>query len=204
MDVGFIGLGKLGTPVAVSLADKFTVRGYDVNPHFMRKRKFETLEKGPDGYTDDFQERFDRSTIQFCNMEEVITASQVIFVATQTPHQEQALPADDGTGLPVAQLIKPNSAGYFQLHYLNAGDTAIAAHIDIKAYALAAGSAFTETDAYVTYQYNISVAPGATGVSVPATCPIPQGVKFWTMSTHAHKQAVETQITDGSSMVRIF
>jgi len=40
--------------------------------------------------------------------------------ATQTPTQEEDLPDDDGAGKPLAQNIAPNSAGYFQMHYLNA------------------------------------------------------------------------------------
>ena len=121
--------------------------------------------------------------------------------ATQNEHAELDLPADDGTGKPLAQKIAPNTAAEIQLHYLNATDGPLAAHIDIKAYGLPANTAFTETDAYVTYQYQISVGPGATGVKVPATCPIPSGVKFWMVSTHSHKQAVDTQITDGTNMV---
>ncbi len=121
--------------------------------------------------------------------------------ATQTEHQEMDLPADDGTGKPLAQKIAPNTAVVFQLHYLNATDNVLMAHIDLKAYGLPAGAAFTETDAYVTYQYNISVGPGAVGTTVTGSCPLPAGVKFWTVSTHSHKQSVETKVMDGSSMV---
>jgi hypothetical protein len=121
--------------------------------------------------------------------------------ATQMEQQEENLPADDGAGKPVAQLIQPNSAGCFQLHYLNSTDNAIMGHIDLKAFALPTGSAYTQTEAYVTYQYNISVGPGATGVTVSASCPVPTGVKFWTMSTHSHKQSVATDVADASAPV---
>ena len=40
--------------------------------------------------------------------------------ATQTENQEEDLPADDGAGKPLAQNIAANSAGYLQMHYLNA------------------------------------------------------------------------------------
>jgi hypothetical protein len=119
--------------------------------------------------------------------------------ATQTPHQEQDLPKDDGAGLPVAQMIKPNTAGYFQLHYLNATDQPLTAHIDVKAYALPANTQFTQTDAYVTFNNDISIPPNATNLTISASCPIPPNVKFWTMSTHSHKQTVHADVIDGTT-----
>ena len=121
--------------------------------------------------------------------------------ATQTPHQEMQLPTDDGAGKPLAQKIPPNTGGYFQMHYLNATDQPLTAHVNLKAYGLPDSTAYTQTDAYVTYNNDISIPPHATGFQVSATCPIPPGVKFWTVSTHAHKQAVKTDINDGSSNI---
>src|SRR5262249_28284036 len=118
---------------------------------------------------------------------------------TQTAHQEQELPADDGAGKPLAQRIPAHAAAVFQLHYLNATDGVLAAHMDLKAYGLAPGLTYTETAAYVAYQYQISVGPGATGVTVPGACPLPPGVKFWMVSTHSHKQSVATKVMDGST-----
>jgi hypothetical protein len=120
--------------------------------------------------------------------------------ATQTPHQEIDLPSDDGNGKPLAQDIAPNSAGYFQMHYLNATPGTLTAHVDLKAYALAATS-YTQTDAYVTYNNDITIGPGATNVMATASCPVPAGVKFWTMSTHSHKQSIATSVLDGASMI---
>ena len=122
--------------------------------------------------------------------------------ATQTEHQEEDLPPDDGNGKPLAQKIPPHTAAYFQLHYLNGTDAPLTAHIDLKAYALAAGTAYTQTDAYVTYNYQISSPAGqATPLPVTASCPLPAGVKFWNMSTHSHKQSTTTDVKDGSSMI---
>jgi len=120
--------------------------------------------------------------------------------ATQTENQEEDLPADDGNGQPLAQNIPAGSAGYFQMHYLNATQNAISAHVDLKAYALPAGTSYTETEAYVTYNDDIKIPPNATGFVVTASCPVP-AAKFWTMSTHSHKQSVATQVTDASSML---
>ncbi|HEX6838962.1 MAG TPA: hypothetical protein VF334_20430, partial [Polyangia bacterium] len=121
--------------------------------------------------------------------------------ATQTENQEEDLPSDDGAGKPLAQNIAPNSAGYFQMHYLNATPNTLTAHVDLKAYALPAGTSYTETEAYITYNNDISIPPNATNFVVSASCALPSGVKFWTMSTHSHKQSIATQVSDGSSMI---
>ena len=58
--------------------------------------------------------------------------------ATQTVHQEVDLPSDDGNGKPLAQKIAANTPAVLQLHYLNATDQPLTAHIDLKAFALPA------------------------------------------------------------------
>ncbi len=121
--------------------------------------------------------------------------------ATQTVHQEVDLPGDDGNGKPLAQKIAPNTPAVLQLHYLNATDNPLKAHIDLKAFALPAGTAYTQTDAYVTYNQSISIPPGAVGKVVTGTCPLPAGVKFWNMSTHSHKQSVATAVDDGATPI---
>ncbi len=121
--------------------------------------------------------------------------------ASQTEHLEEDLPADDGTGKPLAQVLQPGTVGAYQMHYLNATDGPITAHVKLSAYALPDGTEFTRTDPYITYQYDISIPPNATGVQVSASCPTPAGAKFWTMSSHSHKQSVETQISDSNGMI---
>ncbi|MDX2091461.1 MAG: hypothetical protein SFX73_26610 [Kofleriaceae bacterium] len=121
--------------------------------------------------------------------------------ATQTPTAELALPDDDGTGLPLGQLIPAGTFGYLEMHYLNATDAAIQAHVEVTAEALAAGAPYTQTAAFVTYNNDISIDPGATGDLESMSCATPVNAKFWTMSTHAHKQAVLTQVKDGASVV---
>ncbi|HWF83630.1 MAG TPA: hypothetical protein VG222_02220, partial [Vicinamibacterales bacterium] len=120
--------------------------------------------------------------------------------ATQTENQEEDLPSDDGTGKPLAQNIAAGSAGYFQMHYLNATQATITAHVDLKAYALPAGTSYTETEAYVTYNNDIKIPPNATNFVVSASCPVP-ATKFWAMSTHSHKQSIGTEVMDAASMV---
>lgn len=123
--------------------------------------------------------------------------------ASQTAgvQQTQLLPTDDGHGKPLAQVVPAHTKGYIQMHYLNSSDDDMMVHVELKAHSLAAGTAYTQTDAYITYQYNIDIGPGATGVTVSSSCAVPNNVQFWQMSTHAHQQAVHTQVTDGSGMV---
>jgi hypothetical protein len=119
--------------------------------------------------------------------------------ASATEHYEVDMPSDDGAGKPLAQNIAANSAGYIQMHYLNASDTDKMVHVDLKAYGLDSGAAYTQTDAYVTYVYQFSVPANSTGYQVNATCSTPAGSKFWTVSSHTHKQGKDVTIKDGSS-----
>lgn len=124
--------------------------------------------------------------------------------SAQTPTAELALPADDGAGKPLAMEIPPNTAGFIQMHYFNATDQPITAHVTINAEALPAGAEFTKTAAYVTYNGSLTIPVGATNCSTECnaqmSCDVPAGAKFWLMSTHAHKQAVKTEVLDGATM----
>jgi UDPglucose 6-dehydrogenase len=62
-NIGFIGIGKLGMDCAEVMAEKFTVRGYDIYPR-----------------TSDL--------VKVCSIEETINESEWIFVAVPTPHTE--------------------------------------------------------------------------------------------------------------------
>lgn len=62
-NIGFIGIGKLGLDCAEVMAEKFTVRGYDI-----------------------YQRTSDR--IKVCSIEETVNESEWIFIAVPTPHEE--------------------------------------------------------------------------------------------------------------------
>ena len=121
--------------------------------------------------------------------------------AAQTATNELALPANDGTGLPLGQEIAPGTPAYFQMHYLNATDAPLHAHVVLNAEAYDASVPYTRTEVYVTYNGSISIPPHATGVVASMTCSVPTNVKFWLMSTHAHQQAVKTDVKDGTATV---
>jgi hypothetical protein len=132
--------------------------------------------------------------------------------AAQTPSADLPMPADDGNGMPLGMDLPPNTAAYLQMHYLNSTDEVIKVHVTLDAEAHADGVAYTKTAAYVTFYAQISIPPNAVGHIEPrpragqttpdyaaSTCNVPQGSKFWLMSTHAHKQAVKTEIFDGGA-----
>ena len=61
MNIGFVGLGKLGLDAAEVFAEHYTVRGYDIEPRIS-------------------------ATVKICDIQEVVQASDWIFVAVPTPH----------------------------------------------------------------------------------------------------------------------
>jgi hypothetical protein len=119
---------------------------------------------------------------------------------TQVAHEEVIFPTDDGAGKALAQDVDANTAGFFQMHYLNSTDSQLTAHVTLKAFALEEGLAYTKTDMFATYNNDIAIGKGATDVPVSATCDVPDA-KFWSMSTHSHKQSTATKIQDGGAMV---
>ncbi len=121
--------------------------------------------------------------------------------ATQTEENELLLPADDGTGKPLAQEIPAGSSGFFQMHYINATDQALTAHVIVDAFALDAGAAYTSTSPFITYNGEINIPPGATNHVESQTCSVPAGGKFWLMTTHSHKQSIRTRVLDGTNVV---
>lgn len=93
MKIGFIGLGKLGMPVAATMAlGGHEVIGYDVDERLMSLEPRETIEAGPDG-TGNFYDYLKNSNIMFGNMNAVVCNSDIVFFAVQTPHA----PGYDGT-----------------------------------------------------------------------------------------------------------
>jgi len=83
MNVGFIGLGKLGLPSALAIESKgHTVRGYDINPkikEFLTTGKIPYKEEGA-------PELLKNTKIEFLSISDVLKKSEIVFVPVQTPH----------------------------------------------------------------------------------------------------------------------
>ena len=83
-NIGFIGLGKLGLPVALSIASKgYNVYGYDKNPNIEQY----ILSKNIPYQEERVDELFKTNTIHFNDISNVVKLSDIIFVPVQTPHE---------------------------------------------------------------------------------------------------------------------
>lgn len=85
MQVGFIGLGKLGLPVALAISSKaHTVCGYDIDPsvsQYLSNKNIPYLEAQIDQF-------FASGCIDLkATVEEVVSAADIVFIAVQTPHE---------------------------------------------------------------------------------------------------------------------
>jgi hypothetical protein len=121
--------------------------------------------------------------------------------ASQTPHGELPMPTDDGAGKPLGMNVPANQPAYFQMHYLNVSDQVRTVHVTLNAFAYPAGTQYTPTAAYITYNNSLNIPGDAVMFPQSQTCNVPTGAKFWTVSTHAHKQAVKTELLDGSTSI---
>jgi UDPglucose 6-dehydrogenase len=83
MNIGFIGLGKLGLPCALAIEEKgHTVVGTDISEkvrNILSSRKLPYLEEGA-------QELLLKTNIQLKSIEEILRTSDIVFVPIQTPH----------------------------------------------------------------------------------------------------------------------
>ena len=86
MKIGFLGLGKLGLPVALAIEEKgHEVMGTDIDELTLRNIRFKTINYKEEGA----QELLNKSQIKLKNTETIVKESDIIFVPIQTPHQEQ-------------------------------------------------------------------------------------------------------------------
>jgi len=86
MNVGFIGLGKLGLPCALAVESKgHNVIGYDISETVQ-----ETIRSKKLPYKEIWaQDHLDKSNIKIKSVEDVVSHSEIIFVPIQTPHDEK-------------------------------------------------------------------------------------------------------------------
>lgn len=93
MQIGFIGVGKLGLPVAIAIEmHGHTVHAYDVNPAVRPGARpedlFTTREAGP-GNVGDLRDiaKKTRSLHFYASAAEACALSDLVFIAVQTPHE---------------------------------------------------------------------------------------------------------------------
>jgi hypothetical protein len=115
--------------------------------------------------------------------------------SAQNQDAEAVMPTGIGMTIAAAQ------PAYVQMHYLNTTDAAIKVHVTLNGDTYATTDTYTKAAAFVTYTSGFSVPPGNSSVS--KTCDLAGAglgsAKFFTMSTHTHKQGVKTYVKDGST-----
>jgi UDPglucose 6-dehydrogenase len=85
--VGIVGLGKLGLPIALTLAWRgHSVLAYDVNPARMGWSALSPQERGPDGSGSLADHEADGLPVTFTDLDEVTRRADCIFIVVETPH----------------------------------------------------------------------------------------------------------------------
>lgn len=85
--IGFVGLGKLGTPVALAIESKgYQVVGYDTNPTIV-----EAIERNDWPYEEaEVPGLLENSNLSLAlSVGEVVARSDIVFCPVQTPHEER-------------------------------------------------------------------------------------------------------------------
>ena len=86
MKVGFVGLGKLGLPVALAVESKgHKVYGYDIKKEIytqIKNRKIDYKEKHAN-------ELLKKTNIEIVELKKLVAVSDIIFVPIQTPHDKK-------------------------------------------------------------------------------------------------------------------
>lgn len=86
MNIGMVGLGKLGLPVSVCMdLMGHSVTGFDIVSSNMTKGEKPYKELGPNN-TGNFNDFLAKSHIRFYPLKDVVNNSDIVFVAVQTPH----------------------------------------------------------------------------------------------------------------------
>jgi len=83
MNIGFMGLGKLGLPSALAIESKgYSVVGYDPDPKVKETLETKTLPYKEEGA----QELLSKTNIKIVSVPDLVSSSDIIFVPIQTPH----------------------------------------------------------------------------------------------------------------------
>ena len=117
MNIGFLGLGKLGLPCALVINNRgHNVYGYDIDPQVK-----EILDTGVIPYREEgTPELLKDHSIKWSSVSEVVSNSDIIFVPIQTPHDEKY---EGTTRLPKERVD-------FDYSYLKSGIKTLSEEID--------------------------------------------------------------------------
>ena len=117
MNVGFVGLGKLGLPSALAIESRgHTVVGYDIDPRisdYVRTKSIPYMEEH-------VEDLLTKTKLEVVPLRDVLRRSEIIFVPVQTPHD----PLYEG----VTKL--PDTTADFDYAYLKNACRLISAELD--------------------------------------------------------------------------
>jgi UDP-N-acetyl-D-galactosamine dehydrogenase len=102
--IGIIGLGYVGLPLALALAEKYTVLGYDTN-----KKRVASLQSGIDNIQEIPTEEIQAVSIRFFNEPLALKQCSIYIVTVPTPLKENNLPDFsylESASTIIAQLLK--------------------------------------------------------------------------------------------------
>ena len=102
--IGIIGLGYVGLPLALALAEKYTVMGYDTN-----KERVTSLQKGVDNTQEIPTEEIQAVSIRFFNEPQALKQCSIYIITVPTPLKEDNLPDFsylESASIVIAQLLK--------------------------------------------------------------------------------------------------
>jgi UDPglucose 6-dehydrogenase len=86
MNIGFMGLGKLGLPCALAINEKgHNVCGYDIDKNVKNILETKILPYREEGA----EEKLKNHSIDFVEVDELVKRSDIIFVPIQTPHDRK-------------------------------------------------------------------------------------------------------------------
>ena len=102
--IGIIGLGYVGLPLALALAEKYTVLGYDTN-----KKRVASLQSGTDNTQEIPREEIQAVSIRFFNEPQALKQCSIYIVTVPTPLKEDNLPDFsylESASAVIAELLK--------------------------------------------------------------------------------------------------
>jgi hypothetical protein len=114
--------------------------------------------------------------------------------SAQTPTSDFPMPEGVGFSLEAEQKI------VIEMHYLNASTDPLTASVTLTGEIYAEDETYEPAAAFITYNSEISIDPLDTG-EAGGECEVPDGARFFAMSTHAHRRATRTEVMDGGDMV---
>jgi hypothetical protein len=125
---------------------------------------------------------------------------RLLYIA-DAPATELLFPADDGTGKPLAMELPPNTPLFVSMHFVNATEAAATSRFTLNMHGLPAAAAYTRSEAFTTYNDNLSIPANSVGDVESQTCRVSAGLSFWRMTTRSHKQSVRARVLDGTATV---